>query len=192
MKNEKWIAHSKIRLRSNQRGYIMLVAMILLALLAGLGTSTLNIAGIDQRIAYRNRQHAVVMHTSHAGTDDARSQMRDHILPASEGFNQYGVRDTAVFIERADGDAEFGGTAYHAASGVHNLGVYVVDASYHRCGNPPPGYSTELGRTGFRSDYWELLSTATMTDSSYIATNASVGTVSTMLRMVMRGACKVR
>ena len=45
----------------------MLVAMILLALLAVLGTSTMNIAGIDQRIAYRNRQHAVVVHTRMLG-----------------------------------------------------------------------------------------------------------------------------
>ena len=178
--------------RSNRRGYIMLVARILLALLAVLGTSTMNIAGIDQRIAYRNRQHAVVVHTSHAGTEHARDLMRESVLPASEGFNQYGTEDTAIFITKATGETDFGGVAYHTASGVHNLGVYVVDAVYLRCGNPPPGYSTEQGRNGFRSDYWEMESIATMTDTSYTNTNASKATISTMVRMVMRGGCKVR
>ena len=184
--------HNTLLTRRRQHGYIMLVAMVLLALLAVLGTSTLNIAGIDQRIAYRNRQHAVVVHTSHAGTEDARDSMRDNVLPASEGYNEYGLEDTAIFITQAAAETEFGGLSYHAASGVHNLGVYQVDATYHRCGNPPPGYSTEQGRNGFHSDYWEMESVATMTDSSYTNTNASRATVSTMVQMVMRGACKVR
>ena len=183
---------SKLQNRSHRRGYIMLVAMVLLALLAVMGTSTMNIAGIDQRIAYRNRQHAVVVHTSHAGTEHARDLMREKVLPSSEGFNQYGTEDTAVFITKATGEADFGGVAYKTASGVHNLGVYVVDAVYLRCGNPPPGYSTEQGRNGFRSDYWEMESIATMTDTSYSNTNASKATVNTMIRMVMRGGCKVR
>ena len=172
----------------------MLVAMVLLALLAVLGTSTLNIAGIDQRIAYRNRQHSVVVHTSHAGTEQARDNMRDNVLPSSEGYTQFGVQDTALsrYISKATGETDFGGLAYHTASGAHNLGVYSVDALYHRCGNPPPGYSTELGRNGFRSDYWEMESIAMMTDTSYVNTNASKATISTMVRMVMRGGCKVR
>ena len=184
--------NTKILTRSEQRGYIMLVAMVLLALLAVLGTSTMNIAGIDQRIAYRNRQHAVVVHTSHAGTEQARNLMRDKVLPSSEGFNQYGIEDTAMYITKGSAESSFGGVAYHTASGVHNLGVYTVDAVYLRCGNPPPGYSTEQGRNGFRSDYWEMESIATMTDSSYTNTNASKATISTMVRMVMRGGCKVR
>jgi hypothetical protein len=170
----------------------MLVAMVLLALLAVMGTSTMNIAGIDQRIAYRNRQHAVVVHTSHAGTEQARDLMRDKVLPSSEGFNQYGIEDTAMYITKAVAETDFGGLSYHTASGVHNMGVYSVDAVYLRCGNPPPGYSTEQGRNGFRSDYWEMESIATMTDSSYTNTNASKATISTMIRMVMRGGCKVR
>ena len=179
--------------RSHRRGYIMLVAMVLLALLAVMGTSTMNIAGIDQRIAYRNRQHGVVVHTSHAGTEHARDLMREKVLPASEGFNQYGFEDTAVFISKATGETDFGGLAYKTASGVHNLGVYIVDAVYLRCGNPPPGYSTEQGRNGFRSDYWEIESTATMVDSSVtVSSNASKATINTMIRMVMRGGCKVR
>ena len=94
--------------------------------------------------------------------------MQEKVLPSSEGFNQYGTEDTAVFITKATGEADFGGVAYKTASGVHNLGVYVVDAVYLRCGNPPPGYSTEQGRNGFRSDYWEMESIATMTDTSLL------------------------
>ena len=184
--------HTNLTNRSNRRGYIMLVAMILLALLAVLGTSTLNIAGIDQRIAYRNRQHAVVVHASHAGTEHARDLMRESVLPSSEGFKQSGLQDTAKYITKAVGETDFGGVAYHTASGVHNLGVYYVFAVYQRCGNPPPGYSTEQGRNGFRSDYWEMESVARMRDSSLAETNASKATVHTMVRKVMRGGCKVR
>lgn len=188
----KRILSNHLEHRAHRQGYIMLVAMVLLALLAVMGTSTLNIAGIDQRIAYRNRQHAVVVHTSHAGTEQARDLMRDKVLPSSEGFNQYGIEDTAMYITKNLAETDFGALAYHTASGVHNMGVYSVDAVYLRCGNPPPGYSTEQGRNGFRSDYWEMESIATMTDTSYTNTNASKATISTMIRMVMRGGCKVR
>ena len=70
--------------------------------------------------------------------------------------------------------------------------MYQVDATYHRCGNPPPGYSTEQGRNGFRSDYWEMESVATLTSAAYVNENASLATTSAMIRMVMRGGCKVR
>jgi len=166
----------------------MLVAMVLLALLAVLGTSTLNIAGIDQRIASRNRQHVVVVNTASAGNEDGRDDIR-YNLPASEGYNMNGYRDSAVFITKAEADSSFQGSLLNYS---HNLGVYQVDATYHRCGNPPPGYSTEQGRNGFRADYWELESVATMTDLNYSNSNASTATTSTMIRMVMRGSCKVR
>ena len=169
-----------------QRGYVMLVALILLALLAVLGTSTLNIAGIDQRIASRNRQHVLVVNTASAGNEDGRDDIR-HSLPSTEGYDMYGTRDTAVFISKSSGESSFGGLAY-----THNMGVYYVDATYHRCGNPPPGYSTEQGRNGFRADYWEMESRARMADTSYSNTNASIATTSTMIRVVMRGSCKVR
>ena len=32
-----------------------------------------------------------------------------------------------------------------------------IKAVYQRCGNPPPGYSTEQGRASFRSDYNDTL-----------------------------------
>ena len=178
--------HRKVK---RQRGYIMLVAMVLLALLAVLGTSTLNIAGIDQRIANRNRQHVLVVNTASAGNEDGRDNIR-YALPTSEGYNMYGVRDTAVFIDRTAADASFGGSL---SSYAHNLGVYRVDAMYHRCGNPPPGYSTEQGNNGFRSDYWELESIGTMTEQASLnVSNESMATTSTMIQIVRRGSCKVR
>ena len=173
--------------RQNQSGYVMLVAMVLLALLAVLGTSTLNIAGIDQRIAARNRQHVLVVHTATAGNEDGRDNIR-YNLPSTEGYNMYGIEDSAYYITKAEGESSFGGLNY-----THNLGVYRVHATYLRCGNPPPGYSTEQGRNAFRSDYWEMRSEARMANStSYANTNASTATTSTMIRMVMRGGCKVR
>ena len=42
--------------RSGQRGYIMLVALIVMAILAILGVTTLRVAGIDQRVAIQNRK----------------------------------------------------------------------------------------------------------------------------------------
>jgi len=181
----KQLIHSR---EGSRRGYVMLVALILLALLAVLGTSTLNIAGIDQRIANRNRQHVLVVNTASAGNEDGRNSIR-YTLPSSEGYNMYGTRDTAIYISQTSGDSNFGGSP---SNYTHNLGVYQVDATYHRCGNPPPGYSTEQGRNGFRADYWEMESVARMTDASYSNTNASIATTSTMVRVVMRGSCKVR
>ena len=154
------------------------------------GTSTLNIAEIDQRIAYRNRQHAVVVHASHAGTEHARDLMRESVLPSSEGFNQRGCRYSEVHYD-AVGEVDFGGVAYHTASGVHNLGVYYVFAVYQRCGIHPRG--TPLSRVEMVFvDYWEMESVARMRDASLTETNASKATVHTMVRKVMRGGCKVR
>jgi hypothetical protein len=167
----------------------MLVAMVLLALLAVLGTSTLNIAGIDQRIAARNRQHVLVVHTASAGNEDGRDDIR-YSLPSTEGYGINGQEDSAFFITQVSGETSFGGLNY-----THNLGVYRVHANYLRCGNPPPGYSTEQGRNAFRSDYWEMRSEARMANPNtqpYENTNASTATTSTMIRMVMRGGCKVR
>ena len=146
----------------------MLVAMVLLALLAVMGTSTMNIAGIDQRIAYRNRQHAVVVHTSHAGTEHARDLMRESASSLlRKDLISMEMKTLRCLLRRQQVRLILVVSRTKTASGVHNLGVYVVDAVYLRCGNPPPGYSTEQGRNGFRSDYWEMESIATMTDTSY-------------------------
>lgn len=164
----------------------MLVAMIMLALLAVLATSTLNIAGVDQRIANRNRQHMMAVNTADAGVVHARSRLRYH-QPASEGYNLNGIADTGKFVGKALAETNFGGLNY-----PHNLGLYYVQATYHRCGNPPPGYSTEQGKNGFRADYWEMKSTSEITDTSYAKKNATTATVSSMVRIVMKGSCKVR
>ena len=118
--------------RKRQRGYVMIVAMILLALLAVLGTSTLNIAGIDQRIAYRNRQHMVVLHTANAGVEHAREQIQTS-LPASEGYDVNGTRDSDLYITQTEGDTEFAGYSFGNQTVFLEMGIHPVD-SVLRCG----------------------------------------------------------
>lgn len=168
-----------------RRGYIMLVAMILLAILAVIGATSLSVAGVDQRIAMHNRKHMLVVNTAHAGTQHARWQL-EHSNPVNEGVDT--APDTyGPFVKATEAEAEFGGLAY-----AHNLGVYWVEASYLRCGNPPPGYSTELGKTGFRSDYWEMTSTARMQDTAYSNINETQASTAGIFRKVIRGPCVVR
>ena len=165
----------------------MLVALFVLALLSVMGATTLNLAGVDYQIAIRNRRHMLVLHTSSGGNEDARKRIQS-TLPASEGYNASGQEDTSLdFVTQANAESNFGGLAY-----THNLGVYWVDAIYLRCGNPPPGYSTELGRNGFRADYWEMRSTGRITDAAYSQKNPTEAITKTMLRMVMKGPCRVR
>ena len=173
----------------SRRGYVMLVAMLMLVLLSLIGTSTLNIAGIDYQIAIRNRKHMLVLNTASAGNEDARHKLQTE-QPVSEGFTANGYEDTVApeFIDKSDAETNFEGLNY-----PHNLGAYFVEATFHRCGNPPPGYSTELGRNGFRADYWEMESTGRMMDTTGTTNqNATEAITSTMVRMVMKGSCKVR
>ena len=172
----------------SRRAYVMLVAMILMALLTVLGTTTLNISGVDNRIATRNRQHMLVLNTASAGNVHARNKLQTE-QPASEGVTASGTEDTAVgdFVTQTDADSDFEGLSYS-----HNLGVYYVEATYQRCGNPPPGYSTEQGRNGFRADYWQMESTGKMTDNTYTNLNATEAITSSLVRIVMKGPCKVR
>lgn len=171
--------------RRSRQGYAMLVALLLMALLAVIGSSTLQVAGIDQRIAVQNRKHMMVLNTAAAGVEHGRNEL-EYNDPPNEGLDS--APDTyADFVTTAEAEADFGGVAY-----THNLGVYYVTATYHRCGNPPPGYSTEFGRTSFRSDYWELKSTARMTDTTYTNINETQAQVSSLIRRVERGTCKLR
>lgn len=175
--------------RRGQRGYIMLVALIMMAILTVLGASTLQVAGIDQRIALQNRKHMLTVNTAHAGTEHARDEMR-WTEPVDEGIDT--SPDThGDYVGATDAETSFGGVAY-----THNLGVYWVTATYHRCGNPPPGYSTELGQNKFRSDYWEMEATARMAETATSAATAAVNetqaTASMLLRHVKFGTCKVR
>ena len=171
--------------RPARRGYAMLLSMLLIAILAVIGATTLSVAGVDQRIALHNRKHMMVMNTSDAGTDHARYQL-EHENPPNEGLAA--DEDTwPDFVEATEGEGKFGGLEY-----AHNLGVYWVQATYHRCGNPPPGSSTEIGNSKFRSDYWEMKSQARMQDTSYSNINETSSTTVLLLRKVVKGTCKVR
>lgn len=170
--------------RRGRDGYVMLVALVLLALLAVLGSSSLTIAGVDQRIALQNRKHMMVLNTAIAGTEHARDQLRWE-QPINEGLDSGDTADD--YITPLDAEDDYEGLDY-----AHNLGVYWVSATYHRCGNPPPGYSTEIGQNGFRADYWEMLSTARMQDTSYSNINETQAVTSAMIRKVVQGSCKVR
>ena len=168
-----------------QAGYVMLIALLLMALLAVLGATTLSIAGVDHRIAVHNRKHMLVLNTADAGTEHARWQLA-HENPDNEGLD---TRDTGPdFIQPSEAEAEFGGLSYQ-----HNLGVYWVQAIYQRCGYPPPGYSTEIGRSAFRSDYWMMASTARMQDvTDYSNINESQASTASIIRKVLHGTCKIR
>lgn len=176
---------SRHRPHSRREGYVMLVALVLLALLAVIGSSSLTIAGVDQRIAVQNRKHMMVLNTAIAGTEHARDQLRWR-QPVNEGFDSGDTSND--YITASVAEAEYGGLKY-----AHNLGVYWVSATFHRCGKPPPGYSAEAGRGGFRSDYWEMTSTARMQeDSTYQNLNETQAVTSAMFRKVIQGTCKVR
>jgi hypothetical protein len=163
----------------------MLLAMLLIAIIAVIGATTLSVAGVDQRIALHNRKHMMVLNTSDAGTEHGR-WMLEHENPPNEGLAA--DDDTwPDFVESTEAETNFGGLSY-----AHNLGVYWVQATYHRCGNPPPGYSTELGRVAFRSDYWEMKSQARMQDTSYTNINQTSATTVLLLRKVIKGTCHVR
>lgn len=170
---------------ASRRGYVMLVAMLFIAILAVIGASSLEIAGIDQRIALQNRKHMLVVNTAHAGTEHARVELayRD---PPSDGLDT--APDTyGDFVTASEAEADFGGLSY-----THNLGVYWVEATYHRCGNPPPGFSTEVGKNKFRADYWEMKSTARMQDTTYTNVNETKAVASALIRKVKFGTCKIR
>lgn len=171
-----------LRRSASEQGYAMLIAMLLLAILAVVGASTLQVAGIDQRIALQNRKHMLVLNTSAAGLEHARDELSTED-PVDEGFTDTGPD----FVTATEAETDFGGLTFN-----HNLGVYWVDAVYMRCGNPPPGYSTELGQNKFRADYWQMTSTARMQDTSYQNVNESQATTVSVVRKVKFGTCKIR
>jgi type II secretory pathway pseudopilin PulG len=177
------------RLHRDRGGYIMLIALLMMAILAVIGATTLQVAGIDQRIAIQNRKHMMTVNTAHAGTEHARYQLM-HTDPPNEGLDTAG--DTyGDFVTALTGETNFDGLAY-----THNLGVYWVTATYHRCGNPPPGYSTELGNSKFRADYWEMEATARIQSSATSAATATMNETqsksSALVRKVKFGSCKIR
>ncbi len=168
----------------SRRGYAMLVALILMAVLTVIGATSLNVAGVDQRIAIHTRRHMTVMNAADAGGTHSRYQLM-HEQPLNEGWD---TGDAATrFVPSTDANTWFEGVGVAA-----NQGTYDVDATYDKCSLPPVGYSTESG-TGFRSDYWDMASHSWFEDSSTAAqTTAHESTVVVTLRKVMHGPCKIR
>lgn len=171
--------------RSSRRGYAMLVVLILMAVIAIIGATSLSIAGTDSRIAIHNQRHMIVVNAADAGTHHARWQLQAE-PPADEGWD---TGDTgAYYIDEATAEASFAGSTFPM-----NEGKYVVRAVFQKCSNPPPGYSTEAGSTGFRSDFWNMESRSSFEMSSGASQiNPSQAQVTATLRRVMSGACKVR
>lgn len=167
-----------------REGYAMLIALILLAVIAIIGATSLSVAGVDERVATHNRRHMIMMNTADAGTQHARYQLQTED-PVDEGWD---TADTgSMFVGRTDAETQFSGISFPMAQGV-----YAVDAIYQKCSNPPPGYSTEAGRTQYRSDFWDMRSRSEYVDASYTETNPTQATVVATLRHVVRGSCKIR
>ena len=107
-------------LLSDRRGYVMLVALLLMGIIGIIGASTLSAAGIDHRIAHHNQKYMMLITTSHAGADHARLKLTvDSTMPASE-------IDTG-WLTKSEGDNQFDGIGFD-----QNLGVYWVDAIFEK------------------------------------------------------------
>lgn len=177
---------------SDRRGYVMLVALIIMALIAVIAATSLEVAGVDQRIAIHNQRHMMMFNTSTAGVEHARAII-DEEAPVSENLDSAGD-SYAAYVTASEAESMFGGTSYGSNGLGQNLGVYYVEAVYERCANPPPGYSTEAGRNGFRSDFWSMESTSMMTDntSTWAPMNDLEAQTVATVRNVVFGNCKVR
>ena len=174
-----------------RRGYVMLVALILLAIITVIGATSLNLAGVDERIAQHNKKHMIVLNTAMAGTDHARNRLQSYSpneesLDSGSSGSPDSDTSTTLFVNLPTAETKFEGLDFD-----QNLGVYWVEAVYQKCGNPPPGYSTEDG-AGFRSDYWGMRSTGQMLDTSYDEVNQSEAIAIATVRKVMQGECKIR
>lgn len=173
-----------LRTRARQ-GYAMLIALILLALLAIIGATSLDIAGIDARVANHSRRHMILMNAADAGGEHARAQlMRED--PPNEGWD---TGDATRFVEATEANDNFQGNTFPM-----NLGTYDADAAYAKCSNPPPGYSTEVRADGFHADYWEMTTNSWFEDGTGGGTrmNAADASVMVTLRKVKQGTCKIR
>jgi hypothetical protein len=188
MNRSTWLSrHVSSRLvRRARGGYAMLIALLLLAILTIIGSTSLSIAGVDQRVAIQNQRHMIVVGAAEAGTNHARYQLESE-LPANEGWDT--GSEPFVNMDGSDGgEAMFAGANFPV-----NQGTYEVKAVYVKCGPPPPGYSTEAGRQSFRSDYWDMQSRAIFRDGATLSQlNPIEATVITTLRRVTQGPCKIR
>jgi hypothetical protein len=169
----------------------MLVALLLIALLTVIGATSLSIAGVDQRVATYSRRHMIVMNAADAGTQHARYELMWN-EPANEGWDtgsSGGGGDTGgMYVPESEASGWYGGTSFPM-----NQGTYDVDANFVKCSLPPAGYSTEQGRQGYRSDYWDMTSHAWFEDATTTnQLNSTEGTVMVTLRKVVQGSCKIR
>lgn len=176
--------------RRGQDGYAMLIALILIAILTIIGATSLSVAGVDERIATHNRRHMMMVNTANAGTQHARWHMMTE-SPPDEGWD---TADTGnLFVPMNQAEPMFEGIGFPTAMPAKmSQGSYWVDAVYQKCSNPPPGYSTEYGRTQFRSDFWDMQSNGEFVDAAYAESNPTKATVVATLRKVVNGACKIR
>lgn len=174
----------RTRIFASRKGYVLLVALILMGLIGIIGASSLSLAGIDHRIAHHNQKYMMLVTTNHAGADHGRLELAEE-NPQGENWDSI---DSGNFVTMSEGDGEFGGTSFD-----QNMGVYWVDAVFEKCGNPPPGYSTEQGNTGFRSDYWEMWSSARQMDTTMTSEmNETITTSTQTQRKIQSGPCKFR
>jgi len=176
------------RTSSSQQGYAMLIALVLLAVLTIIGATSLSVAGVDQRIAIHNQRHMIVVNTASAGTEHARWQLENE-APEDEGWDTGDTGSLFVTVQGSEGAED----KFQGSNFPMNQGAYKVDATYHKCGSPPQGYSAEMGSTSFRSDFWELKSVAMfMDDSTGDQVNPIEATVVATVRKVAQGACEIR
>ena len=174
---------------ASRKGYVLLVALILMGLIGIIGASSLSLAGIDHRIAHHNQKYMMLVNTSHSGGNHARLKLAnssDSAMPEGENWDSI---DSGNWVTMSEAETEFGGTAFE-----QNMGVYWVDPVFEKCGNPPPGYSTEVGVAGFRSDYWEMWSEARQFEDMAMTTesNETIVTSTMTLRKLETGECKIR
>ncbi len=172
-----------LRARRSRRGYALLIAMILMAVLAVIGATSLSVAGVDQRIAVHNMRHMTISDTADAGTGQSRFALM-YADPANEGWDP-STAETFVTVDEAE-------PMYEGILFPTPLGNYWVDATYLKCSNPPPGYSTEQGNTAFRSDFWNMTAQAEFMSMTWTDNNPTRATVMATLRKVVPGACKIR
>ncbi len=172
----------KMRSLPRRRGYAMLVALILIALVTIIGATSLSIAGVDQRVAAYTRRHVAVTDAADAGTHHARYNLFFDV-PENEGWD---TGAPITWVEEGESESWFEGESLDLP-----LGTYDVGASFTKCASPPPGYSTEEGNVFFRSDYWEMKSHAWFEDNSGSDSqlNASEARATAVVRKVMRSSC---
>jgi hypothetical protein len=114
---------------------------------------------------------------------------------ANAGLARFPDRDAVLLNDDTEAQPGFW-EALTAARARLGPGIYQprIELASHpgQRGNPPPGYSTEVGSNKWRSDYWTMASTARMQDSSYQNLNETTAESSSLVRKVKMGTCHIR